>query len=75
MQVIELAPGTRIWLTVGVTDMRRGFQGLSAQVQTVLPPQRRRPVAGDPGARAATLLRARLHLSRAKRRHRQVSLV
>jgi len=34
--VIELRAGTRIWLAAGVTDMRRGFQGLSAQVQTVL---------------------------------------
>ena len=29
-------PGTRIWLVAGVTDMRRGFDGLSAQVQTTL---------------------------------------
>jgi transposase len=29
-------PGTRIWLVAGVTDMRRGFDGLSAQVQTAL---------------------------------------
>lgn len=36
MPVIELRAGTRIWLAAGVTDMRRGFQGLSAQVQTVL---------------------------------------
>jgi len=34
--VIELRTGTRIWLAAGVTDMRRGFDGLSAQVQTVL---------------------------------------
>jgi len=34
--VIELRADTRIWLAAGVTDMRRGFQGLSAQVQTVL---------------------------------------
>jgi transposase len=34
--VIQLPPGTRIWIAAGVTDMRRGFQGLSAQVQTVL---------------------------------------
>ncbi len=27
--------GTKIWLAAGVTDMRRGFDGLSAQVQTV----------------------------------------
>jgi transposase len=35
-QVIELRTGTRIWIAAGVTDMRRGFDGLSAQVQTVL---------------------------------------
>jgi transposase len=34
--VIELRTGTKIWLAAGVTDMRRGFDGLSAQVQTVL---------------------------------------
>ncbi len=34
--MIELRTGTKIWLTTGVTDMRRGFDGLSAQVQTVL---------------------------------------
>ena len=35
-QVIQLPSGTRIWIAAGFTDMRRGFQGLSAQVQTVL---------------------------------------
>jgi transposase len=34
--VIELRTGTRIWIAAGVTDMRRGFHGLSAQIQTVL---------------------------------------
>ena len=34
--MIELRAGTRIWLAAGITDMRRGFQGLSAQVQMVL---------------------------------------
>ncbi len=34
--MIELRAGTRIWLAAGVTDMRRGFHGLSAKVQTVL---------------------------------------
>jgi transposase len=29
-------PGARIWITAGVTDLRRGFTGLSAAVQTVL---------------------------------------
>lgn len=28
--------GTRIWLAAGVTDMRCGFDGLAARVQTVL---------------------------------------
>ena len=27
---------TQVWLVAGVTDMRRGFDGLSAQVQSVL---------------------------------------
>lgn len=37
--MIELRTGTRIWIAAGVTDMRRGFHGLSAQVQTVLQEQ------------------------------------
>ena len=37
--MIELRAGTKIWIAAGVTDMRRGFQGLSAQVQTVLQQQ------------------------------------
>ena len=34
--MIELPAGARIWIAAGVTDMRRGFTGLSAQVQTAL---------------------------------------
>jgi transposase len=34
--MITLPAGTRIWIAAGVTDMRRGFTGLSAQVQTAL---------------------------------------
>ena len=34
--MIDLRTGTRIWITAGVTDMRRGFDSLSAQVQSVL---------------------------------------
>ena len=34
--MIELRTGTKIWIVAGMTDMRRGFPGLSAQVQTVL---------------------------------------
>ena len=37
--MIELRTGTKIWIAAGVTDMRRGFDGLSAQVQTVLDQQ------------------------------------
>lgn len=37
--MIELRAGTKIWIAAGVTDIRRGFQGLSAQVQTVLQQQ------------------------------------
>ncbi|TDG16557.1 IS66 family insertion sequence element accessory protein TnpB, partial [Paracraurococcus ruber] len=29
-------PGTRVFLACGVTDMRKGFDGLAALVQTVL---------------------------------------
>ena len=47
-QVIELRTGTKIWLAAGVTDMRRGFDGLSAQVQTVLEQQ---PFSGWPPAK------------------------
>ena len=41
--MIGLPAGTRIWIAAGVTDMRRGFHGLSAQVQTVLEQQ---PLSG-----------------------------
>jgi transposase len=34
--VITLPAGTKIWIAAGVTDLRRGFTGLSATVQTVL---------------------------------------
>ena len=37
--MIELRTRTKIWLAAGVTHMRRGFDGLSAQVQTVLEQQ------------------------------------
>ncbi len=41
--MIALPAGTRIWIAAGVTDMRRGFHGLSAQVQKVLEQQ---PLSG-----------------------------
>jgi IS66 Orf2 like protein len=31
-----LPAGTRIWLAAGVTDMRKGFDSLAAQAQSVL---------------------------------------
>ncbi|MGQ7935251.1 IS66 family insertion sequence element accessory protein TnpB [Paraburkholderia sp. D1E] len=34
--MISLPAGTRIWIAAGVTDMRCGFQGLAAKVQTAL---------------------------------------
>lgn len=34
--MIALPTGTQIWIAAGVTDLRRGFTGLSAVVQTAL---------------------------------------
>jgi transposase len=34
--MIGLPPGTKIWLACGVTDMRKGFDGLAALVQLTL---------------------------------------
>ena len=34
--MIALPSGMNIWITAGVTDLRRGFTGLSAVAQTVL---------------------------------------
>ena len=34
--MIGLPTGTRVWLVAGITDMRCGFQGLSAKLQTAL---------------------------------------
>ena len=34
--MMALPAGTRIWIAAGVTDLRRGFTGLSAMVQTKL---------------------------------------
>jgi len=34
--MIGLAAGARMWIVAGVTDMRRGFVGLSGMVQTAL---------------------------------------
>ena len=34
--MIGKPPGTRVWLAVGVTDMRKSFDGLAAMVQPAL---------------------------------------
>jgi hypothetical protein len=34
--VIGLPSGTRVWIVAGHTDMRKGFDGLAAMVQTAL---------------------------------------
>ena len=34
--MMALPAGTRIWIVAGVTDLRRGFVGLSGMVQTAL---------------------------------------
>ena len=34
--MISLPSSTNIWIAAGITDMRRGFTGLSAVAQTVL---------------------------------------
>ena len=34
--MITFPANTRIWIAAGMTDMRRGFTGLSAQVQIAL---------------------------------------
>jgi transposase len=34
--MIGLPAGTRVWLAAGPTDMRKGFDGLAALVQTTL---------------------------------------
>ncbi len=34
--MIALPPKTQIWIAAGITDLRRGFDGLSALVQTKL---------------------------------------
>ena len=41
--MIALPTGTRVWLAAGVTDMRKGIDGLGALVQTALA---RDPFAG-----------------------------
>jgi transposase len=42
--VIPVPSGVRVWLATGVTDMRRGMNGLTLQVQEAMG---RDPYAGD----------------------------
>ena len=42
--MIGLPIGTRVWIAAGVTDMRSGFPGLAAKVQTAL---EENPLGGD----------------------------
>jgi transposase len=42
--MIGLPAGTRIWIVAGVTDLRRGFTGLSGMMQTVL---KENPFSGE----------------------------
>lgn len=45
--MIGLPAGTRVWLAAGVTDMRRGMNGLAAQVKLRWP-RIRSPVTSSP---------------------------
>jgi transposase len=42
--MIAIAPSTRVWLAMGPTDMRKGFDGLAALVQETL---RKDPFSGQ----------------------------
>ena len=42
--MIGVPLGTRVWMAAGVTDMRKGMDGLASLVQTVLG---ERPFSGD----------------------------
>ncbi len=42
--MLGLPLGTQVWIAAGVTDMRKGMDGLAALVQTVLA---ERPFSGD----------------------------
>jgi len=49
--MIPMSADAKIWLAAGVTDMRRGFNGLAAQTEQVL--------AGDPYSGHLFLFRGR----------------
>ena len=44
--MIELRTGTRIWIAAGYADLRRGFQGLTTLIETVL---EQAPYSAQPG--------------------------
>ena len=49
--MIPVLADTKIWLAAGITDIRRGFNGLTAQTEQVL--------AGDPYSGHLFLFRGR----------------
>ncbi len=51
----ELKTGTRIWIAAGFTDLRRGIQGLTSFVETVL---EQAPFSGHVFVWLPTLLRS-----------------
>ena len=54
--MIPLPTGTKIWLVAGITDMRNGFNGLAAKVQTALKDERCPAMSSSSGAAAAVRL-------------------
>jgi hypothetical protein len=58
--MIALPAGTRVWLAAGVTDMRKGMDGLAALL--LLPGARIRckvvPKSAEPGPRIPTTMAA-----------------
>jgi hypothetical protein len=63
--MIGLAAGTRIWIAAGVTDLRRGFTGLSGMVQTTVPTEYSVQPMGDvpTGPQSLSSLRPNLSLA------------
>ena len=51
--MIGLPAGTRVWLAAGATDMRKGFDGLAAEAQSVLGRTRSRVMCSASAAAAA----------------------
>jgi transposase len=52
--MIALPSGTRVWIAAGVTDMRKGMDGLAALVQTALARTRSAVTCSCSAAAAAT---------------------